>query len=244
MPVSPRPTPSLSRLAVRLTLACAALSAAAGCQATAPAAPTMLTGQMPVFTASAETPQTQDRGGLKITCAPVSYTMVQKAPADAVAAAQQNPYARRRTVTPVLVPNPDRVALQITINNDMDHLFRSQGAVVQFQIAGKLVAGNAADYAEMANAIVPPRGQQQVTVYGPPLASVPENTTMAVLLYDVVTATDAAGNPTKRENFTWYFTYATQTKQEEAKPITVDPDPTGTAPGTTTTVVRRRRLLF
>ena len=34
----------------------------------------------------------------------------------------------------------------------------------------------------------------------------PDNATIALFLYDIVTATDAAGNPTKRSNFEFFFT--------------------------------------
>jgi len=39
-------------------------------------------------------------------------------------------------------------------------------------------------------------------------------------LYDIVTATDAAGNPTKRSNFEWFYTLSIEHKSQEI-PITV-----------------------
>ena len=38
---------------------------------------------------------------------------------------------------------------------------------------------------------------------------IPGKCTIGIFLYDVVTATDVAGNTTEKQNYEWYFTYTT-----------------------------------
>jgi UDP-N-acetyl-D-mannosaminuronic acid transferase (WecB/TagA/CpsF family) len=42
---------------------------------------------------------------------------------------------------------------------------------------------------------------------------VPDQTTIALFLYDVVSNTDAAGNITQKQNFEWFYNYTTESKQ-------------------------------
>jgi hypothetical protein len=70
------------------------------------------------------------------------------------------------------------------------------------------------DYEEFLNGIVPPRNEAEFTIYGPTLDLLPDKGTIGIFLYDVVTATDVAGNTTQKQNYEWYFDC--QAKTEEA----------------------------
>ena len=119
-----------------------------------------------------------------------------------------------------LKPSPDRLQFLIKINNKLSRVFRGAGTVVQFNVGGKLLAVEQAGYAEMLQAIVPPRTEHQLKISGPPLDLLSDNATIGLFLYDVVTAVDAAGNVTEKQNFEWYFNYTTKVAEEtgEVKP--------------------------
>ncbi len=89
--------------------------------------------------------------------------------------------------------------------------------MVQFNVGGKLIPFGTTDYKEFINGIVPPRNETELKIYGPPLGIVPEKGTIGIFLYDVVTATDTAGNVTEKQNYEWYFNYSTQIVEETAE---------------------------
>jgi hypothetical protein len=84
-------------------------------------------------------------------------------------------------------------------------------------VGGKLIPFDNVDYKEFLNGIVPPRNETEFTIYGPTLDAVPDNSTIGIFLYDVVTATDAAGNATEKQNYEWYFSYAIHVVEEPAE---------------------------
>jgi hypothetical protein len=65
-----------------------------------------------------------------------------------------------------------------------------------------------------------PQQEGDYEVSGPDLSVLPDNSTIGLFLYDMVTATDAAGNPTKRTNFEFYYTLSRQQKSQDM-PVTV-----------------------
>lgn len=82
--------------------------------------------------------------------------------------------------------------------------------MIQFNIGGKLVPFGDTDYKEFINSIVPPRNEAEFKFYGPSLETLGEKGTIGIFLYDVVTATDAAGNATQKQNYEWYYSYSMQ----------------------------------
>ena len=122
-----------------------------------------------------------------------------------------------QTTTPYLEPQPSRLQFTVRVNNKLARVFRGQGAVVQFNVGGKLIPFDKVDYKEFLNGIVPPRNETEFTIYGPTLDYLPEKGTIGIFLYDVVTATDTAGVVTDKQNYEWYFSYTTQTAQESAE---------------------------
>ena len=206
------------------------LSVITGCQTPAPRAPqtTTISCRLPSITPLPETKPSQEKGGLEITIVPATYKAVRQdkhnitpAEPDFGEALLAPPKERRATMTfvreefiPELKSQPSRLQFAVRINNKLSRVFRGQGSVVQINVAGKLMPINRENYAEFVDGIVPPRNEAEVKIYGPPLDSIPEKGTIGIFLYDVVTATDAAGNVTEKQNYEWLFNYETQVAQD------------------------------
>jgi hypothetical protein len=109
---------------------------------------------------------------------------------------------------------PKEIKFKLKISNRLDRVLRLAGAVVQWQVAGKAVSVDKSGSQELLSGIILPRQEGEFDVFGPDWASLPDKSTIALFLYDVVTATDAAGNPTKRSNFEFLYTISRQEKQD------------------------------
>lgn len=191
----------------------------------------------PVITPLADTKELQAKGGINISLAPNTFlcsdavkltrrevpTNVFDWDSSLFRLINQNGGSRpgnmaenymlvETTSTPVYVVNPDKVAFRIKINNQMPRVFRGAGTVVLYNFGGKNTSTSSQDYAELANVIVPPRTETELTIYGPSFQGIPGNTTLGIFLYDVVTQTDNAGNIIEKQNFEWYYNYQTQFK--------------------------------
>jgi hypothetical protein len=210
-------------------LALGTLVVLAGCATNpTPQAPqlTTVTCKVPTFASLQETKEMQEKGGIQIAVGPVTYQPVRSSQVvdrdiqpsfgDRLLAPQGWQYMRlvERTTMPALTVQPEHLRFRITINNQLPRVFRGAGAVVQFNVGGKLIQVDQTGYADLVNVIVPPRTQTQVEVYGPSIAALPEQATIGLFIYDVVTKTDAAGNIAEKQNFEWYFNYAPQLHQE------------------------------
>ncbi len=128
-------------------------------------------------------------------------------------------FERRQIPQAVIVPNT--LQFLVKINNKMERVFRGAGAVVTFNVGGKQAAVDQSAYAELLNALVPPRTEMQIKISGPALSTIPDNATLGLLFYDVVTATDEAGTIKKRSNFEWFFNYKldSRSENEAVKPV-------------------------
>lgn len=189
-----------------------------------------MTCKQPTFAALPQTKELQEKGGLQISVAPASYicrqtTQVSRSEVpDPVTKStgglfhQPPPRQGARyietTETPVLHVVPNRLEFTVKINNKLPRVFRGAGIVVQFNVAGKLQAVEQQAYSDLTNSIVPPRTEQEIKIYGPSLSSVPDQTTIGLFLYDLITNTDKAGNITEKHNFEWFYTYGVQYKEE------------------------------
>lgn len=211
------------------------LAVLAGCTTTQaePAPLVTASAEVPILTPLAETREAQDKGGIQISIAPAAYSSklesveisareVSPSVIELLGVPSKNPHARfiERTHKPVLEVLPKELRFTVKINNKLPRVFRASGTVVQFNVAGKLASVDQAGYAELANAIVPPRGEQQVNIYGPPIADIPPNSTVGLFLYDVPTRTDSAGNIVEKQNFEWYFKVVSQ-HREQSGAVTV-----------------------
>ena len=192
-----------------------------------------VSAKLPSLAVLPETLQVQDKGGVKITVGPVQYTLKEETLTTNRAAQpgfkegllapapRQNYIFVERTYTPRIVVLPHELRFQIHISNQLPRVFHGNGIAVLFNVAGKNQAIDPHGYASLVQLIVPPRGEEEVEIVGPDLATLPDHTTVGLFLYDVVTNTDAAGNTTEKQNFEWYFSYRVQlTDKELAAPST------------------------
>ncbi|HEX4055190.1 MAG TPA: hypothetical protein VHX86_13080 [Tepidisphaeraceae bacterium] len=189
-----------------------------------PATPVNATINIPTVTPEPETQYRQVKGGLEITIAPETYKVEQSSSSSYV----QHPatdfdslwfgdhpdwvYYTRITKSTLAVV-PDRLTFILHINNQMSRVFHGGGAVAEFKIAGLEVPIHEAGYAELENAIVPPRSGLDIRIYGPKLSELPaQGGTMGIFLYDLVTGQNDAGVVTGKQDFQWYFDYKTTTQ--------------------------------
>jgi hypothetical protein len=206
-----------------------------GCQAPTPPPPQMVTvtTNIPAINASPETIQSQEKGGVEIAVTPALYKSTLK---HKYSIAQENPnvggilvmsiasggnsqslvYIREQS-TPVLTVEPDHLCFSIHINNKLSRVFRGQGTVVQFNVCGKLIPFGNTNFKELVNCIIPPRNESDFLIYGPSLSEIPDKGIIAIYLYDVVTATDVAGNITEKQNYEWYFEYSLNEDKQTVK---------------------------
>lgn len=185
-----------------------------------------LSAAVPSFAALAESPQSQTKGGLRITLAPEAYKAQESwteqsrevpPPSKFGLVLQPAPNAVyvEKIRTPTLAISPDVLVFHVHLNNGLPRVFRGSGIAVQFNIAGKVVTSEPAGYGDLINIILPPRSEQEITILGPKISVVPAPSTVGVFFYDVVTGIDQAGNVTEKQNFEWYFSFQTQATDKE-----------------------------
>lgn len=220
----------ISRMTYFYRLPCAifALAFMTGCELPtqqARSAPTRTVSyQMPVLASVDPAKQDQEKDGVRISVVPYSYATKQSIKREF----QQLPtllivnkqYPAEMREIPSLHVEPSHLRFKVKINNRLERVLRLAGTVVSFQIAGKTIAVDRARYEEFLNGIILPRQEGEYEISGPDLEAVPNNSTIAVFLYDMTTATDQAGNPTQRSNFEFYYTLNRESKTQEL-PITV-----------------------
>lgn len=196
----------------------------AGCVAPQPPPPqtTQISCRIPEINVIADkvNTATQSKGGLDITIVPALYkavradktTVVQVQPnlGEAMIMNRQTQVVVEQDAIPSLKAAPSRVEFTVKIHNQLNRVFHGQGAVVQFNVDGKLIPFNNTDYTEFSGGIVPPLNDADLKIIGPPLDLLHNKGTISIFLYDVVTATDVAGNTTEKQNYTWDFSYAMQ----------------------------------
>jgi hypothetical protein len=193
-----------------------------------------LTCRIPKIAALPETKESQEKGGLEIGIVPAIYEAVRAEKvtvraveptwAEQLGLVGQNLNGQvfaEQTTTSQLNTQPRRLQFTVRINNKLSRVFRGQGSVVQFNVGGKLIPFGNTDYKDFIDGIVPPRNETELKIYGPPLEMIPEKGTVGIFLYDVVTATDTAGNITEKQNYEWYFNYATEPVQQTGEAKTV-----------------------
>jgi hypothetical protein len=121
------------------------------------------------------------------------------------------------TDTPVYVCRPTFLEFSVKVTNNLDHVLRLAGAVVTVSVDGKPFPASGVE--DMERIVLVPGQSWEGVLNGPQCGVLPDDANLVFSVYDVVTAVDAANNPTKRTNFEWVFTYATEslTKDIEVK---------------------------
>lgn len=183
--------------------------------------------RLPTVAPLPETKTLQETEGVQISVIPITYEAKKvyrqddKRLADPLFKSDKVDYYYERRQIPRAAIVPDTLQFLVKINNKMERVFRGAGAVVTFNVAGKQAAVDQSAYAELLNTLVPPRTEMQIKINGPSLSTIPGNATLGLLFYDVVTATDEAGNIKKRSNFEWFFNYKLDTRMEDevVKPV-------------------------
>jgi hypothetical protein len=184
--------------------------------------------KIPTLAPLGETQPLQEKGGLKISVAPVAYQVktvyknkdhhvFQTFKEKLLNACQPPAIFVERTRVPSQVIDPDSLRFAVVVSNQMPRVFHGAGIAVQFNVAGKLYAVDEAGYADLRNSIIPPRSEQQVEIYGPALSTLPDKANVGLFFYDVVTKTDTAGNVTEKQNFEWFYDYSVQLKEEDVE---------------------------
>jgi hypothetical protein len=120
------------------------------------------------------------------------------------------------TETPYAAVEPERLDFQVQITNQMDRVFRGAGAVISLIVDERPLLLEEFGTRDFLESVIVPRGRADVTIHGPPPTALPDSGLIALFIYDVVTETDDAGNPIKRENFEWYYRLIEEVKQDSA----------------------------
>lgn len=124
------------------------------------------------------------------------------------------PVDRRIVSSPSILP--DQLRFNVRISNRLARVIRLSGTVLSFQVAGKSVNVPQDRNTEFLSGIILPQQEVELEVVGPELLDIvgeqmdrlPGDTaTVGLLMFDIVTATDQAGNPTRRSNFEFYYRF-------------------------------------
>jgi hypothetical protein len=115
----------------------------------------------------------------------------------------QRPYEIRHI--PSIVVTPDELRFKVRVVNNLPHVLKFAGTVLSYTASGKQMPVPKAGYESLLDGIVRPRQEMEFDITGPKTDDLPADTNLSLTLDDVVTATDAAGNPSKRTGFEWIF---------------------------------------
>lgn len=108
---------------------------------------------------------------------------------------------------PYYLIEPKHIIFKLRISNKLGKVMRMAGSIISFQINNKTVALESSGYQELMQGMILPRQESEFILTGPKISTLKDNNTIAFMMYDVMTKTDAAGNPTERANFEWFYTY-------------------------------------
>jgi len=156
-------------------------------------------------------PQTIDKSGVSITIEPFEFVAKEKQKLSCnqkkswIVVNNQYDYIVR--TIPYFVIEPHDINFKIRISNKLGKVMRLAGSIISFQVNNKAVALESSGYQELMQGMILPRQDSEFTLRGPKINTLKDNSTIAFMIYDVVTKTDAAGNPTERTNFEWFYTY-------------------------------------
>lgn len=114
---------------------------------------------------------------------------------------------------------PEHLQMKLKVTNHLGKILRFRGIALNFAIDGNVIPTDAT-LNDLENVMVLPDKSWEGTIYGPSLAEIftddKSSGMVLVGIYDVVTETDEANNPTKRSNIEWIFSYERSFKTEQA----------------------------
>lgn len=152
--------------------------------------------------------QTRDNVGITLAVEPVGTAVVYERSLKQVIELFGSGEGKLYTITDrpsSLVLAPEDCALQLHVTNNLSHVLRFHGAVLSLSVDGRAIPLDESKQNEFLRAVLTPYTALDVTI---PVAkwSVLQNaSTVNFSIYDVITAVDAANNPTKRTTFEWLF---------------------------------------
>ena len=111
-----------------------------------------------------------------------------------------------RRIVSTAVVSPAEVKFKIKINNNLAHVLHLAGAVITFQVGGNVVEVPQTRYSGFSQGILIPGKEAEFDVAGPDVTTIADNATIAFMIYDLATATDDAGTPTKKSTFEFDYT--------------------------------------
>jgi hypothetical protein len=187
-----------------------------------PVLPTTTTVQVtkPVIQAASGTEYSKVVDGVSITVTPTAFNereLVRRTMQEKPSMITMNDQVTWKvTDTPVVVYEPQGVELTLKITNSLDHVLRLAGSVVTLNVDAKPQSTAGLD--ELSRVVLIPNQSWEGKLVGPANSMLPDQCAVVFSIYDVVTAVDAANNPTKRTNFEWVFAY---TKTREGRQMAV-----------------------
>ncbi|MGP8321421.1 MAG: hypothetical protein ACT6FE_03735 [Methanosarcinaceae archaeon] len=101
--------------------------------------------------------------------------------------------------------NPDRLILKLNVTNNISHVLRFHGAVPTLTVDGKNLPIDEKTKNELLRAVLTPHTTLDLKIDCIKLSALENASTVIFAIYDVITAVDAANNPTKRTTFEWIF---------------------------------------
>lgn len=110
-----------------------------------------------------------------------------------------------------------QVMFSLSVENNLDQPLRLNKAIVALRIGNKDVPKKFLEesYKELWEQVILPGSTYEGTFTGPQLASGPQASAITFALYDVVTALDAASNPTQRSAFVWQYQYSVEQEKRQ-----------------------------
>lgn len=117
-----------------------------------------------------------------------------------------NQYNYQMVATPKYRVEPDALRFKIRVVNNLSQVLRLAGTLLRFQVNGQetSLSDNSGAKA-LLDGVLAPREQRDYEITGPKTDKIPDSANVALMLYGIVTATDPAGNPSKRSNFEWFY---------------------------------------
>lgn len=177
--------------------------------------PVVISYKMPIIAPVDSSQQMQEKSDIKISVTPNSFSATRLT---------RNEYEMKRTLIvineqynfdkreiPYYDVSPDTLIFKIKVYNNLGHVFRTAGTIVSLLVNGKMVNLEKTGYESFLSGIILPRQEQEYEIIAAPINTLPDSCTIALLLFDMITKTDAAGNPTEKTNFEWYYTFRLET---------------------------------
>jgi hypothetical protein len=213
-------------------LFCTGCGLAAQTKAPPRASSTTVSYKMPAVTPMAESQEAQEKDGVVISvsttpfaASKVSCTEYAQAPTDWIVNGQYNYDAKTR---PSYTVSPGRMQFKVKVINNLPQVLKLAGTLVRFQVDGKDISLQDDEAVKsFLDGILAPREQRDYEITGPDISALPDRANISLGFYSVVTATDAAGNPSKRSNYEWLYSYSsepvTTTEKVETRTVSMRP---------------------